>query len=48
MVPAFLDANKKEFETHDTVNESKVTIKCLLIMIYTGFATTGLHKAGDD
>jgi hypothetical protein len=33
-VPAFLDTNKKELETHDTVNESKVTIKCLLIRIY--------------
>ena len=33
-MPASLDANKKELETHDTVNESKVTIKCLLIRIY--------------
>jgi hypothetical protein len=33
MVPALLDADKKELETHDTVNESKVTIKCLLTRI---------------
>ena len=33
-VPASLAANKKELETHDTVNESKVTNKYLLIRIY--------------
>lgn len=34
MLPAFLDGNKKELEIYGRVNESKVTIKCLLFRIY--------------
>jgi hypothetical protein len=45
MVPAFLDANKKEFETHDTVNESKVTIKRLLVRICVVHCP---HEAGNE
>lgn len=45
MVPAFLDANKKEIEMHDAVNESQLTIKCLLIKICW---FTNRQKAGND
>jgi hypothetical protein len=44
MVPAFSIANKKEFEAHDTVNESKATIKCLRIMNLPGLVP---HNAGN-
>jgi hypothetical protein len=37
-VLACLDADKKEFETHDTVNESKGTIKCLRIRNLRGYS----------
>jgi len=44
-VPALPDADKKELETHDTVNESKVTIKCLLVRIYVVYYP---QKAGNE
>jgi hypothetical protein len=42
---SLLDANKKEFEAHDTVNESKATIKCLRIVNLPGLVP---HKAGNE